>query len=230
MTTTKPLNLNGNALEADHSGALWWPDAGTLVVADLHFAKGSGFAMRGQLLPPYDARATLDALEGAIRRFAPRRLICLGDSFHDAGAADRLSPEDATRLSDMTSGLDWIWIAGNHDPVPPDRFGGEVLLELAESGLVFRHEALPDAGAGEISGHFHPKAWCNVRGRTQSGRCFVHNQHRIILPAFGAFAGGLDVFDPAISDLFADGFEVTMLGRTRLHRLARKRLRVPARL
>lgn len=213
--TQVSLSLNGAELLADLSGALFWPARGWLIAADLHLEKGSAFAARGTHLPPYDTAVTLGALEELCRRLRPDRVVCLGDSFHDGGAADRMDARDARRLSDLASGHDWIWIAGNHDPVPPDGWG-RVMAELAEGPLVFRHEAVPQA-AGEVSGHYHPKASVKTRLRRITGRCFVSDGKRLILPAFGAYAGGLNVLDPAISCLLQPGFSTWMLGDRKLH-------------
>ena len=81
--------LNGAAVTLRPSGALWIEAARTLVVADLHLEKGSAYAMRGQMLPPYDTRETLIALSDAVFRFNPKTVIALGDSFHDIGGPDR---------------------------------------------------------------------------------------------------------------------------------------------
>lgn len=212
------LTVNGATLVPEPSGALWWPDRELLVVADLHLEKGSAFASRGQLLPPYDTATTLERLAEAVRRRQPRRLVCLGDSFHDPEAAERLAPEARNRIRALTAALDWVWVAGNHDPAPPAGLGGRVAGELVEGGLVFRHEAVATRAAGELSGHFHPKARVRLRARGFSGRCFVGDGRRLVLPAFGAFAGGLDVLSPAIRRLFPDGFEVALLGRRAVYR------------
>jgi DNA ligase-associated metallophosphoesterase len=224
------LTVEGVALVPEPSGALWWPERETLVVADLHLEKASAFAARGQLLPPYDTAATLERLAAAVARRRPRRLLCLGDSFHDRAAAERLAPEARARIAEMASALDWVWIAGNHDPQAPAGLGGRSAGELIEDGLTFRHEAVEseEAGerekageteaAGELSGHYHPKARVSLRGRGFSARCFVGDGRRLILPAFGAFAGGLDVLSPAIRRLFPDGFEVALLGRRAVYR------------
>jgi DNA ligase-associated metallophosphoesterase len=214
------IALNGAALLADPSGALLWPQLRTLAVADLHLEKGSGFHGRGALLPPYDSAATLGRLEAVIAACKPRRVLCLGDSFHDGGASSRLSAAEAARVRALTAQVEWIWIAGNHDPAPPRGLGGRVADELSLGPLVFRHEALGGAEAGEVSGHFHPKAWVETRGRRVGGRCFVEDGRRLILPAFGAYAGGLDVFDPAIRGLLAPAFHVHLIGRDRVHRFA----------
>ncbi len=205
------------------SGALVLPTHGTLVVADLHLEKGSRSAQRGWLLPPYDSRATLAALADAIDRHAPRRVVCLGDSFDDNGGGLRLSETDAVRLRTMMAGRDWIWIAGNHDPLPP-ALGGESAAELTVGPLVLRHAASPGQAAGEISGHYHPKASVVVAGRRFSARCFVSDGRRLVLPAFGAYAGGLDVFSPALSAVIGHDFTVRLLGRAQVHALPARRL------
>ena len=81
-----PSTVAGVTLIADLSGALFWEDAGLLVVSDLHLEKGSSFAARGVLLPPYDTVATLGRLAAVIARHDPRTVIALGDSFHDRNA------------------------------------------------------------------------------------------------------------------------------------------------
>ena len=214
------LRVNGVDLIADLSGALIWPERRLAIVADLHFEKGSAFAARGQFLPPYDTAATLDKLEAMLGRHAVERLICLGDSFHDQAAAGRLPRPVAARLQGLIARHDWIWIAGNHDPLPPDDWGARVCAEITLGALTFRHEAEPAAQAGkvfgEVSGHFHPKAAVRVRNKRITAPCFVTDGRRLILPAFGAFTGGLNVLDPAIAGLLGPPFQVALLGRNRV--------------
>ncbi|WP_340117173.1 ligase-associated DNA damage response endonuclease PdeM [Pelagibius sp. 7325] len=210
------LLVNGVALQADVSGALIWHDRRLAVVADLHFEKATAFAQRGQFLPPYDTAATLDKLETVIARHGVEQVICLGDSFHDGEAAGRLDPAQAARIRGLTARLAWTWIAGNHDPAPPADWGGAVAEEITLGALTFRHEAVAESRGGEISGHYHPKAAVVVRGRRISAPCFVTDGRRLILPAFGAFTGGLSVLDPAIAALFKKGFRATLLGRNGL--------------
>ena len=157
--------VNGETLLLDRSGAAWWPRVSTLIVADLHFEKGSSFARFGQFLPPYDTRATLAVLAELLEAYKPRRVVCLGDSFHDGEAAERFHGDDARQLTSLTALRDWIWICGNHDPEPPARYGGRVMHEHTNGPLLFRHEAKHGATRGEISGHFHPKFGASVRGR-----------------------------------------------------------------
>ena len=200
----------------DPSGVLFWPATGMLVVSDLHLEKGSSFARKGMLLPPWDTHATLDRLTLLLRRYHPRIVVALGDSFHDARGAQRLPPGELARLNAMTEAQGFIWVQGNHDPTPPAGVGGEWVETFHTTPLVFRHNAITGAAPGEISGHCHPKAAIPARGGTVSRPCFVTDARRIMLPAFGAYTGGLDVRDPAIMRLFPRGARVFLLGKERL--------------
>jgi DNA ligase-associated metallophosphoesterase len=207
-----PFTLAGIALSALPSGALWWPDEALLCVSDLHLGKSERVARRGgALLPPYETAETLDRLAGDIARHAPRAVICLGDSFDDGACAGALAPEDAGRLAALMAGRDWIWIAGNHDPAPLP-VAGRHLAELTRGPLAFRHVARPGTAPGEISGHWHPKARVALRGRTVSRPCFLTDGARMILPAYGAYTGGLRVDHPDIAALLAPTARAVLTG------------------
>lgn len=221
------LRIGGHALTALASGALHWAARATLFVSDLHFGKGASFARKGAFLPPYDTRATLARLAALVEALAPKRVVCLGDSFHTRDCAAALDPADAAALRGLTRRCDWIWIAGNHDPLPPDGLGGTAAAELSLDGLVCRHIARPGGDAAELSGHFHPTASLSVSGRRVTRRCFVADERRAILPAFGAFTGGLNALDPAVAPLFPRGFEAYVLGRRGVHRFASRHLAPP---
>ncbi|HEX9278160.1 MAG TPA: ligase-associated DNA damage response endonuclease PdeM [Casimicrobiaceae bacterium] len=218
------LTVAGVALVADCAGALYWPEEGLLAVADLHLEKGSSFARRGVLLPPYDTAATLAVLARLVVRYTPRIVIALGDSFHDGEGPARILDGDRAALGALQRGRDWIWIAGNHDPDPVDGLGGISARTLAIGALIFRHQ--PEAGAaqGEIAGHLHPVARVATRGRTVSRRCFASDGTRVVMPAFGAYTGGLNVRDRAFAAVFATlTFTAHMLGDDRIYRMAAKR-------
>ncbi len=218
------LTVAGVALVADCAGALYWPEEGLLAVADLHLEKGSSFARRGVLLPPYDTAATLAVLARLVVRYTPRIVIALGDSFHDGEGPARILDGDRAALGALQRGRDWIWIAGNHDPDPVDGLGGISARTLAIGALLFRHQ--PEAGAaqGEIAGHLHPVARVATRGRTVSRRCFASDGTRVVMPAFGAYTGGLNVRDRAFAAVFATlTFTAHMLGDDRIYRMAAKR-------
>src|ERR1700742_1245874 len=216
------LQIAGVSLVADISGALFWDEQSLLVVSDLHLEKGSSFAARGILLPPYATAATLSRLAAVIARHDPGMVIALGDSFHDREAHERLSDTDREALAALQVRRDWIWISGNHDPALPSDLGGAVASEVAIGPIAFRHE--PTGASGEIAGHLHPKARVSTRGRSTERRCFASDGERAVMPAFGAYTGGLNIRDAAFAKIFgAPGFLAHVLGDLRLHTIAASR-------
>jgi uncharacterized protein len=193
-----PLSFASRDFFAFPQGALFWPQRGALIVADLHFEKASWFARFGQMLPPYDSIATLSDLEALITATQARELWCLGDSFHDSDGAARLAPQARELCERLSSQLDWCWIVGNHDAAMASPPCGHVRAEAEVDGLLFRHEADPRETRPELSGHFHPKLRLMLKGRHVARRCFVAGGNKLILPAFGALTGGLDVGHPEI--------------------------------
>lgn len=223
------VHIEGEPCVLRCSGALWVLNHRTLVAADLHLEKGSAFAARGQMLPPYDSRATLDRLEAEIDALQPAAVVLLGDSFHDSKSIARMAPDDKARLDRLATGRDWIWLEGNHDLVALagalDRLPGEVIETLSLGALRLIHEPQPGVRPGEIAGHLHPAARVAAYGRGVRRPAFVTDGRRAVLPAFGAFTGGLDVRDPAIAGLFEDPPMAAALGRDRVHALAWEALR-----
>jgi uncharacterized protein len=216
--TLHEIAVAGTTLVADPAGALYWPDERLLAVADLHLEKGSAFATRGVLLPPYDTTATLARLAKLIEHYRPAAVIAVGDSFHDGGAPARMAQPSRAALAALQRGRDWLWLAGNHDPDPPAGVGGQVAAELAIGSLTFRHEPSSRAADGEISGHLHPNARVAQRGRGVARRCFAADGERMVMPAFGAYAGGLNIRDRAFVAVFgALSFTAHLLGQGRLY-------------
>lgn len=211
------IELAGASFLADVSGALFHEEERLLIVADLHLEKGSAFAARGVLLPPYDTAATLAHLARVVARLAPRAVVALGDSFHDVRAGERMAEADRGTLLDLQRGRDFIWIAGNHDPQAPASVGGERRADLEFRGLTLRHE--PAAGAAaEIAGHLHPAARVVTKSGSLRRRCFVSDGARCVMPAFGAYAGGLNILDAAFAPVFAVRPVVAhILGRGRVY-------------
>jgi DNA ligase-associated metallophosphoesterase len=215
--TAAPLHIAGERLMLDPAGCLHWPAQRLLVVSDLHFEKSTAAAVRGALLPPFDTRETLALLAAFVRKYAPRTIVALGDSFHDPRGAARLQAPDQQKLEAIAGSARFIWVLGNHDPAPPEGLPGESMEEFALGPLVLRHQAQRGRVMGEISGHFHPKASVAVRGAQVTRPCFVADGYRLMLPALGAYTGGLDVRDPAISEVFPRGGRVFLLGKERLY-------------
>ena len=218
--TTHDIALGGQAAALDLTGAMYLPEHDALLVADLHFEKGSSFARRGMMLPPYDTRETLTALSEAVFRFDPRTVVALGDSFHDVRGPERLDRADRDAISRLQAGREWIWVTGNHDHTLPGHIGGTVTAEIEVAGLTLRHEPVVDGGA-ELAGHLHPVGKVAMRGRSVRRRCFVTDGTRCLLPAFGAYAGGLNVCDAVFKPLFPNAFTAHLIGDGRLFAIGR---------
>jgi len=216
------ITVNGETLLLDACGAAFSPSHSTLIFSDLHFEKGSSYARGRQFLPPYDTTNTLLRMARAIARHTPARVIALGDSFHDANAADRLGAEERGMLEAMGKSANFVWITGNHDPHPPAWLAGEIAEMYQMGGLTFRHEPLAAFQPGEVAGHLHPCASVAKWGRSVRKRCFVSDGLRLILPSFGAYTGGLDVGETAIASLFAGPFHAYMLGNSRVYAIPRR--------
>ncbi|NHO33211.1 ligase-associated DNA damage response endonuclease PdeM [Acetobacter fallax] len=222
MTTPTPHTLAGETLLLLPEGAIVHPASKTLIVADLHLEKSSSRRDAGLLLPPYDTGITLDRLTALATSWRPERIIALGDSFHDNTASERLSPADRARLTLLGQHAALLWLTGNHDPIPPADLPGIWKAEHQEGTLLFRHiptNTIPP-GTAELAGHLHPKARITLRGHTLTRPCFVMDETRVLLPAFGTYTGGLDVQNPAISQLFTGPMQLCLLGKNRLSRIS----------
>lgn len=222
--------LCGEAVICDPSGVLYLPVHDVLVVADLHLEKGAAFARRGSLLPPYDTLATLSLLQTCLERYRPARVVCLGDSFHDRRGASLMPSVCLEMLADAMAGRDWIWMTGNHDPLPPPApIGGRAMAEMAVGPFTLRHEPRPSPQYGEIAGHLHPVAQVFGGARSRRAPCFASDGTRMVMPAFGTTAGGLDVMHDAFAGIFeaekATAFVIglSQIYTIRLSALARSR-------
>ncbi len=220
----RAIDIAGVTLAGLPEGGLWWAEERLLAVADLHLEKGSAFARGGRMLPPYDTAATLARLGALVERLAPRVVVALGDSFHDSAGPDRLSPDNRAALAALQAGRDWIWIAGNHDRALPRTIGGDHAVAWQLGPLTFRHEPTAGAAPGEIAGHLHPAARVASRRGSLRRPCFVGDGRRLVLPALGAYAGGLNVLEAAFAPLFAGAFHAFVLGRGAVYAVHRRRL------
>ena len=222
------VRVEGETCVLRCSGALWLPAFSALVAGDLHLEKGSAFAARGQMLPPYDSAATLAKLAAEVAELQPQTVVLLGDSFHDSKALARLAPDDIAAIEALAAGRDWVWLEGNHDRVALgdafEHLPGRVVETMQLGRLHLIHEPQPGPQAGEVAGHLHPCAKVAAYGRGVRASCFVTDGRRLILPAFGAFTGGLNVRDPAIADLFAERPMAAALGRDKIHAISWERL------
>lgn len=207
------FNISGAALTALASGGLWWAERQILTVSDLHLGKSDRVARRnGTMLPPYEIHETLARLESDIEATGAATVICLGDSFDDLIAAESLNDDETLWITRLQAGRRWIWIEGNHDPGPVS-FGGTHLGSFSDGPLTFRHIADREC-SGEISGHYHPKATVRAPGRSITRPCFLVDNARAILPAFGTYTGGLQSTAPILCDLMQSNARAILTGPT----------------
>ena len=113
------VTVAGVDLLADHCGALFHEADRVLLVADLHLEKGSSFARRGMMLPPYDSAATLAKLAAAVMRTRPRLVVALGDSFHDRAGAARMGEADRASLGALQAGRTGCGSPATTTPLSP---------------------------------------------------------------------------------------------------------------
>ncbi|MGD9809781.1 MAG: ligase-associated DNA damage response endonuclease PdeM [Sphingobium sp.] len=212
-----PFLFHDAALHLLGCGAAWWPEQETLLVADLHLEKARFFAGTGQFLPPHDSYETALRLAERVKQTGARRIICLGDSFHDGEGASHLEARAGDVLRSLATRAEWIWVTGNHDVSAVFPFGRAV-AEVRLGGIDLRHEVDPAATGPEISGHFHPKLRLQHRGRNLVRRCFLTDGTRLIIPAFGALTGGLDARHPAIHAVLGGPVTALVPGEGRLMR------------
>ncbi len=211
-------SVNGIAAVCDPLGALYLPDAGLLVVSDLHLEKGAAFARRGMMLPPYDTLATLTVLAAVISRYDPKLVVSLGDNFHDRIGSKYLPENFRALIVAMARGREWIWVNGNHDPDGVVDLPGASVDEMHYAGLTFRHEPRNGLQSGEIAGHLHPSATVRRRDRSIRRPCFATDGARLLMPAFGVMSGGLDLGHQAMKGLFDKASLVAhLLGRDRIY-------------
>jgi DNA ligase-associated metallophosphoesterase len=194
------VRFGGEDIILDAAGVALIPARQTLIVADLHLEKGS--ASRGRFVPALDSLDTLQRLARCIDRHKPARVVCLGDSFQDKGAGARMREEDRALFNAICARVpEWVWIAGNHDPEMPGFCPGLHLDALTIGRIRLAHQPASPCGAPQIVGHFHPRAAIKTGVYRVSGPCFSLSDRLLILPAFGAYTGGLRCTDPAIRDL-----------------------------
>ena len=215
--TSITITLNGEEVMLNADGTALFHGGALMVVSDLHLEKGRALSATAPV-PLYDTDATLDALETAITRDHPRQVLFLGDSFHRADLAKSLALPYRQRINAILSARQVIWITGNHDPELPEFLPGKTAPSHLNRSIWFRHIAEDPIAGGEVSGHFHPKVQIKTKARRISGKCFVHDGRRLLMPAFGAYTGGLSVFDPAIKPFFPSGGEIIFCHACQVYR------------
>ena len=206
-------------------GSCYHVQSKTLIVADLHLEKAFSQSS-ATLLPGYDTIETLDLLTIALDRNPVSHCVLLGDSFHTIEAAQSLADTYKEQLQQLTMGKEFTWVLGNHDPLLPEFLNGTQSLSFNIGKIELRHQIEHKGtdkdqppGHGQIIAHYHPKAKLKLRAGTASGKCFIFDASRMILPAFGVFTGGLNIKDKTIAILFKQPPEIYFCHRTKLYHI-----------
>ena len=200
-------------LRADRS--LYWPARQTLVVADIHFGKAEHFRRSGIPVPTGTTRQNLERLEVALSATDARRLVVLGDLFHNKGGVTEALIEQLRGWRSRWDGLEVVNVRGNHDRQagdPPSEVGIECVSgpwrDPREAGgtVAFAHEPAVVSQAVTWCGHVHPAVRLEGRANVRLRAACFHVQKRCgTLPAFGAFTG-MKVVRPRRGDrLYAIG-------------------------
>ena len=222
MSKQHRIQLSGLDLIPHQSGALYIPEYQTLIISDLHLEQGTSLARRGIHVPPFDTASTLAIVDETVSTINPKRLIFLGDSFHDDEGETRLDDAHLQILRKLCHAYETLWIIGNHDRHPPQSLGGYGAESIMLGSLTLRHEPTKRlANEIEIAGHLHPGCGLSLRGRHVRGKCFIADQNRLIMPAFGAYTGALSINSPAFHGLFDKAqTKIWMIGKSGLHRFS----------
>jgi len=222
----QPLSLCGKAFIADRAGALYWPAQDALIVADLHLANEPAGAGPGKAQHGHDTRETLARLAALLDRRPATTVIALGGCPRSTGMAERLTGDDRAALAILQEERDWIWVTGTPGGTVDSGLGGHAVDELTADGITLRHIPRPGRVTHEIAGYMHPLARISRLGHTILRPCFAANSQRLILPAFAATGGGLNILDAAFDPLFgSDGMRVLMLGHDGITPVATRLLR-----
>lgn len=219
----KEIRFGGAYMVLHQAGLLLWPFHKLAIVADLHLEKGSYYAQKGQFLPPHESYETLQKLLGVLEFSNVKDVILLGDSFHDEQGFKRMDDATADAFEELCRRYKVSWVIGNHDGafIPPRTKG---IFELEIENIAFRHEAKADAIGPEVSGHYHPKATLTLKGQKVARPCFIMDEKRMIMPAFGALTGGMDVADDPVRRLFYDPVTCHLLGENKIYTVPREKI------
>ena len=159
------------------TGAFFWKEKATLLLADIHLGKVEHFRKRGIPVPRKVQGVFYEKISRLKNSLNFSRVIFLGDLFHSSLNNEWFLFENWVKKSSLKI----ILIKGNHDIIPKYKFkqiGIESYGDLKiEKFFVF-------------SGHIHPGVKLIGKGRQlMKLPCFIYNKEQIILPSFGGFTG-----------------------------------------
>jgi DNA ligase-associated metallophosphoesterase len=195
----KSVLLQGEAFVLDSSGALYWQDKKTLLVADVHLGKVSHFRKNGVAVPRKAEGVFYQKIAAVLQQYAVTRIVFLGDLFHSFQNNEWFLFE--AWVKKQTAEL--ILVEGNHDVIPKAKFhalGVQTVSHWKEGPFYFTHFPENQELYTVICGHLHPGIRLHGKGKQQLRLpCFYLQPKQLILPAFGSFTG-LHLVQPQIGD------------------------------
>ena len=218
----KTLNFCNHGLQICKEGVLFWLEKEIAIVSDLHLEKGSSYASSGQYIPPYDSEETLLKLLDILNKYKVRKVIFLGDTFHDKDAFLRMTSKVRFLFEDFTKKYEVIFILGNHEnkiKIEGIKFHQEYIVD----DIHFLHEAI-QKNINQISGHFHPVASIKVSSKKITSKCLIHSNNHIILPSFGEFTGGLNINNPVLKPFINEDYNIYFLTKKSIYKFSNKEI------
>ena len=197
----KTITFAGHEIDLLPSASLFLKEYGVLVVSDLHLEKPFSFMDRSFCSLEEKTQDTLKSLEALAARFQPKKIIILGDLFHDEHSFDRISLDKMDRLYNFFKSYKIIWVDGHHRDgfSPPDI---DMRMEYAYLNLNFRHLAT-DKEDFEISGNYSPAVKIDNEGSSGILKCFVCDKTKFLMPSFNCNVDTMNIKDPVIQTLFS---------------------------
>ena len=213
-------NIRGERFIFDKSGSIFLENLKTLIFSDLHLGKSLSFADHGNLIPPFDLDETLLNLKNIIERYKPKRLISLGDSFHENKSIQKMKRKYVYIINNLLRKVDITWIEGNHDSnlLFKDKIQGNFknFYKLKNFKFVHSKSLIDELNLFEFSGHYHPKITLKFNGVNYSYKCFILTDNFCILPSFGTYTGGLDIKSNALQKILPINKQIIILGNNKI--------------
>ena len=218
----KTIEFYNHKLQINKEGILFWLEKEIAIVSDLHLEKGSSFASTGQFIPPYDSEETLKKLLNVIDNYKVKKVILLGDTFHDKDAFHRMSSKVRFLFEELIKNYEVIFILGNHDnKMKIDSIN--FYQEYDVDNVRFIHEAVQE-NINQISGHYHPVASIKVSSKKITSKCLIHTNNHIILPSFGVFTGGMNINDPVLKPFISQDSNIYFLTKKSIYKFSNKEI------
>ena len=185
----KEIIIFKNHFYLHKTGAIFWKEKDTLLLADIHLGKVGHFRKNGIPVPRKAEGVFYKKISILKKSLNFSKVIFLGDLFHSSLNSEWFLFENWVKKSL----LNIILIRGNHDIIPKIKFkqiGIKTYDDLKIEKFLFTHHPKKTKNCFVFSGHIHPGVKLIGKGKqTMKFPCFIFNYDRIILPSFGGFTG-----------------------------------------